>query len=284
MGGLNASRKQNDRLDLVKHKVLVSSWACRFDVDDCQEKAKSLFQSWMLVEDPEKNNPYVKRSHDEKPIRFKQMIIIYFIWFAFSVPLDLRSVVYCTAIRHGSDREWQFLWERYSKSNVGTERSLILSALGCSREIWLLQRYLDWTLDESTGVRKQDRGTVFGGVARNDIGLLLAKSFFFEKVEDIYKKLVTSPISLFKDAHLLIFLLFYSLLPDTSKLARYIDPLADQMVYGKEYDEFEHFFQNRSEIFSKISRNVEQSLEVIRNNNKWQERNYASIGRLLTEY
>lgn len=106
------------------------------------------------------------------------------------MPLDLRSVVYCTAIRHGSDKEWQFLWERYGKSNVGTERSLILSALGCSREIWLLQRYLDWTLDESTGVRKQDRGTVFGGVARNDIGLLLAKSFFFDKVDDIYNKLV----------------------------------------------------------------------------------------------
>lgn len=60
LGGLNANRKQNDRLDLVKHKVLVSSWACRFDVEDCKEKAISLFSSWMMVEDPEKQNPYVK--------------------------------------------------------------------------------------------------------------------------------------------------------------------------------------------------------------------------------
>lgn len=59
LGGLNANRKQTDRLDLVKHKVLVSSWACRFDVDDCKEKAISLFSSWMMVEDPEKQNPYV---------------------------------------------------------------------------------------------------------------------------------------------------------------------------------------------------------------------------------
>lgn len=106
----------------------------------------------------------------------------------FSVPLDLRSVVYCTAIRNGGDKEWQFLWARYSKSNVGTEKTLILSALGCSREIWLLQRYLDWTLDESTGVRKQDRTTVFKNVARNDAGLLLAKSFLFDNVDEIYKK------------------------------------------------------------------------------------------------
>lgn len=106
----------------------------------------------------------------------------------FSVPLDLRSVVYCTAIRNGGDKEWKFLWARYSKSNVGTEKTLILSALGCSREIWLLQRYLDWTLDESTGVRKQDRTTVFKNVARNDAGLLLAKSFLFDNVDEIYKK------------------------------------------------------------------------------------------------
>lgn len=104
-----------------------------------------------------------------------------------SVPLDLRSVVYCTAIRHGGDKEWHFLWDRYSNSNVGSEKSLILSALGCSREIWLLQRYLDWTLNESSGVRKQDRSTVFDGVAQNEVGLPLAKSFLFEKIDEIYK-------------------------------------------------------------------------------------------------
>lgn len=185
LGGLNSNRKKNDRLDLVKHKVLVSSWACRFDVDDCKEKATSLFSNWMTSEDPEKNNPCVKQI---KPIDVEQIKYNFFLLFKFSVPLDLRSVVYCTAIRHGGDREWQFLWERYSKSNVGTEKTLILSALGCSREIWLLQRYLDWTLDESTGVRKQDRTTVFKNVARNDAGLLLAKSFLFDNVDNIYKK------------------------------------------------------------------------------------------------
>lgn len=57
LGGLNADRNQNDRLDIVKHKVLVSSWACRFDVDDCQEKSKSLFHAWMEEKEPEKENP-----------------------------------------------------------------------------------------------------------------------------------------------------------------------------------------------------------------------------------
>lgn len=63
-----------------------------------------------------------------------------------------------------------------------------------------------------------------------------------------------------------------------------MDPLAHQMVFKREYDEFESFFRNRTEIFSKIPRNVEQSLEIIRTNTKWQERNYESIGRLLTDF
>lgn len=36
LGGLNADRNQNDRLDIVKQKLLISSWSCRFDVADCQ--------------------------------------------------------------------------------------------------------------------------------------------------------------------------------------------------------------------------------------------------------
>lgn len=59
LGGLNANRKPSDRLDVVKHKVLVSSWACRFDVNDCKAKATSLFSSWMMVENPDQENPYV---------------------------------------------------------------------------------------------------------------------------------------------------------------------------------------------------------------------------------
>lgn len=100
--------------------------------------------------------------------------------------MDLRSVVYCTAIRFGNEREWNFLWKRYNQSNVGTEKTMILSSLGCSREIWLLSRYLDWSLDESSGVRKQDSSIVFSGIARGDVGFHLAKSFLEERIEQLF--------------------------------------------------------------------------------------------------
>jgi aminopeptidase N len=94
--------------------------------------------------------------------------------------------VYCTAIRQGKEAEWSFLWKRYVNSNVGAEKSMIIAALSCSREQWLLNRYLDWSLN-STLVRKQDATFVFGGVAFEEIGFHLAKNFLFDRIDDIHK-------------------------------------------------------------------------------------------------
>lgn len=159
VGGLSVDKKATDRLDAVKHKVLIASWSCRFSVGDCESKSKELFAEWMSTEDPDKMNP---------------------------VPLDLRSVVYCTAIRLGGEEEWNFLWKSYAASNVGSEKVMVLKSLACSREIWLLQRYLDMSLDESSGIRKQDSAFVFSSIATGDIGFHLAKAFLVDRTDDIY--------------------------------------------------------------------------------------------------
>lgn len=101
--------------------------------------------------------------------------------------MDLRRVIYCNAIKHGREREWNFLWQRYVKSNVASEKNMIISALSCSRQIWVLSRYLDWSLNMTSGVRKQDAFMVFGGVARGEAGFELAKNFFYDKIDTIYE-------------------------------------------------------------------------------------------------
>lgn len=63
---------------------------------------------------------------------------------------------------------------------------MILSSLGCTREVWILEKYLEMSLDSSSGIRKQDMVSVFGSVARNDIGFYLAKRFFFNNIERIH--------------------------------------------------------------------------------------------------
>lgn len=105
----------------------------------------------------------------------------------FRISKDLQGVVYCTALKHGGEEEWEFLWEKYQMSNVATEKNTILNALGCTQEIWILNRYLEWSLND-TKIRRQDCSTVFSTVARNDVGYYIAKNFFYENVKTIFKQ------------------------------------------------------------------------------------------------
>ena len=59
----------------------------------------------------------------------------------FSVDVNLKYQTYCNAISDGSEEEWDFAWQRYQNSHVATEKATILSALGCTKEVWLLNRY-----------------------------------------------------------------------------------------------------------------------------------------------
>ena len=54
----------------------------------------------------------------------------------------MKEAVYCTAIATGDDNEWNFGWERYKNSNVATEKDILLTALSCSKEKWILKRLL----------------------------------------------------------------------------------------------------------------------------------------------
>jgi len=103
----------------------------------------------------------------------------------FRISPNLKSVVYCTAIRVGGQSEWEFAWQRYRGTNVGSEKDLLLQALACTREIWLLNRFLDWAVTENSGIRKQDATRVFGSVANNIVGQPLAFDYFRNKWEHL---------------------------------------------------------------------------------------------------
>ena len=57
--------------------------------------------------------------------------------------MNLRKETYCSAISEGNEQEWNFLWERFRSSYgyVASEKSIILNALACTKEVWLLNRY-----------------------------------------------------------------------------------------------------------------------------------------------
>lgn len=161
MGGLiGGSNVISERFDALKHKILIMGWSCKYEVGDCVGQAVKYFHSWMGEKEPDVVN---------------------------HIPVDFRSTVYCTAIRFGGEREWNFLWQRYWNSNVGSERQMILESLTCTREVWILNRMLDSLCTEDGGIRKQDISFVFGSIAKHHVGYHLAKSYFYDNFEKIFK-------------------------------------------------------------------------------------------------
>lgn len=86
---------------------------------------------------------------------------------------NIRDVVYIAGVRFGGETEWNYCWETFRKTQVPSEKRLMLQALGASTDPWLLQRYLLKTLDREN-VKSQDVEAVISAVARNPEGRSLA--------------------------------------------------------------------------------------------------------------
>merc|ERR1711913_16218 len=149
------AKSTDTHLDILLRKRAVT-WACIVEHQDCLDRASDKFKDWQGMVDPDEanNNP---------------------------VDVNLKYETYCSAIARGGEREWDFAWQRYKNINVASEKSTLLSSLGCTKEVWLLNRYLNMSLTEGSGVRKQDGSGVIGSVARNTWGRYLAFDFIRDK-------------------------------------------------------------------------------------------------------
>ncbi|KAH8232214.1 hypothetical protein KR032_002212 [Drosophila birchii] len=234
LNGINDTFSSIQENDQILLKTLVGKWACGFNASDCVPRAVDYFRKWQSDPNPDENNP---------------------------VPIDIRSIVYCTAIKHGSDDDWEFLWSRYLKAYVAGEKLTILGALSCSQQVGLLQRLLDMTFDPKGDIRKQDATGVFTSVAANEVGFLLAKEYFMDNVESVYK--------------------FYH--PTHKAVSSLLPPLYEQIFRRCDYNEFKDFVSNSSESFKGLEQATQQALEVMLTNVQWNERNYDKFSRAIQE-
>ncbi|XP_023324912.1 aminopeptidase N [Eurytemora carolleeae] len=154
-----SSKPTDTHLDILLRKIVVS-WACSMDHPDCLNQAKSKFGDWMKTANPD--------SEGSNPI-----------------DVNLKSETYCHGISAGTEKEWDFAWNRYTSSNVASEKATLLSALTCTKEIWLLNRFLNMSLTPDSGVRKQDGAKVIGGIASNTVGRYLTFDFIREQWKTI---------------------------------------------------------------------------------------------------
>ncbi|XP_077977424.1 aminopeptidase N-like [Glandiceps talaboti] len=104
--------KESQHLDYY-HRDIAIEMACHYNYINCTDQAVVLFHQWM--QDTENN----------------------------SISVEVRSAVYCAALRHGGLTEWEFVYERAGDEGDSTELGRLESALGCTKDAWLLQRYME---------------------------------------------------------------------------------------------------------------------------------------------
>ncbi|XP_021919195.1 aminopeptidase N-like isoform X1 [Zootermopsis nevadensis] len=229
-------RKGDTHLDLL-NRVMVMSWACRLDHEFCVWHAKNKYRQWM--------------SHELEGV-----------WETGLISPNQKEVVYCTAVKHGGADVWKFAWEKYLSSNVGSDKEHLLEALGCTREPWLLNRYLSWITSNSSGIRKQDGARVFVAVANNVVGHSLAFSFLRDNWDTIQS--------------------YYGVA--FSSISRMVSAVAMYMNTPLQLSQLEKLRDENVNQLGTTTQSFEQAIEVVRANVRWMAESYDDVSEWLQSY
>lgn len=118
------------------NQVNALSLACRTGLKECQDLVSGWFRDWMVTG----HNRYIRA----RP--FAQLLSNVCadpgnLMNPFSIHANLRLTVYCNAIAAGGQDEWDFAWRQFQSMTVATEAEKLRSALSCTKQQWLINRY-----------------------------------------------------------------------------------------------------------------------------------------------
>ncbi|XP_034485827.1 aminopeptidase N [Drosophila innubila] len=151
------SQSINENIPLLLKRAEILGMACHLGHQQCISESTKQFQNWVQTPNPDAYNP---------------------------INPNMRGIVYCSAIQYGTEFEWDFAFERYLKTNIPAEKELLLSALGCSKEPWLLYRYLRRAV-AGQHIRKQDVFRVFAAVSTTVVGQEITFDYLRSNWKDI---------------------------------------------------------------------------------------------------
>ncbi|XP_031733828.1 alanyl (membrane) aminopeptidase-like b [Anarrhichthys ocellatus] len=151
-GLYNFLRNDTDNSQVPKNHSLQYSQitaievACSNGLPECLVMATKMFANWMNTNSTNKIHP------------------------------NLRSVIYCQAVAAGGREEWEFAWNKFQNSSDTSEKDQLRQALSCTKKIWLLNRYLEYTLNPEK-IRLMDVASTINYIAKNVAGQALAWNF-----------------------------------------------------------------------------------------------------------
>ncbi|ALC47212.1 CG14516 [Drosophila busckii] len=220
----------NEDVPLQLKRAEILNMACHLGHQQCISESNKQFQNWVQTPNPDAYNP---------------------------INPNMRGIVYCSAIQYGSEYEWDFAFDRYLKTPVSSEKELLLSAMGCSKEPWILYRYLRRSI-AGQHIRKQDMLRVFAAVSNTIVGQQIAFDFLRNNWQTI-NVYMGSQVS------------------NIHTLLRFATKRMNSMF---QLSELEEFVRHARWVYD---RPIQQILEQVEVNVDWMNRNYKSIVKWLQE-
>ncbi|KAM9532604.1 aminopeptidase N isoform 2-T2 [Guaruba guarouba] len=201
------------------------STACSYGIAECQDLARDYFQQW-------------QQNTSRNPI-----------------PPNLRSSIYCSIVAMGGEEAWDFIWDRFKEAPVVSEADKLRTALTCSPLPWILNRYLQYTLDSSK-IRKQDATSTINSIASNVVGQPLAWDFIRGNWRKIFTQYGGGSFS----------------------FSRLISSVTQRFSTEFELQQLEQFKADNQDIgFGSGTRALEQALERTRTNINWVNENQQKV-------
>ena len=171
---------------------------------------------------------------------------------------DLRAAVYGQVVESRGAEGYEAVLRVYREAELHEEKNRCLRALGCSADPDLLRRTLEFSLSDE--VRGQDTPLAVAGVAVNPLGRDMAWDFLREKWAEFDRRYGQG----------------------TFIIARIISITTEDFTTLEKAGEVEAFFEAHPA--PAAARTVRQSLERIRSNALWLERDGEAIAKWLDAF
>lgn len=207
-------------------RINALNWMCGYGHKDCLKTAQEKFDQWR--KDPENDK---------------------------IIPPNLRSVVYCNAVKHGGEEVWDFIWQRYKTAQIASQKNKFMFSLACAKEPWLLSRYLNWSLSSNSGIRRQDGSAVFRAIGSKLFGRDLTFNYLRDKWNVIFDRYGKSSFAI------------------SSLLKSVTSSLSTEF----ELYQLKEFYKKQRNKLGTARRAFEQSIEKAEANVRWMDSNYAQL-------
>lgn len=167
---------------------------------------------------------------------------------------DFRSLMYRAVLSVGSFETYEKMLSLYRETSMHEEKNRILSALGSIKDVNILQKILEFSMSEE--VRAQDALQAIASVTKSHLGKQLAWDYFKNNWQAFVKRYQSGTL-----------------------LTRIVETVTDSFVTEEVIEDIQDFFKNNS--ISGTERTVRQSIEMIRFNVAWLNRDKKAIEEFL---